>query len=148
MYKDDNDPKAALFMKKLDSALCLMRFSTNRIIDERARTLTAEQIADDYRNGEKQGMIIQGVITGQYELKDVVFGSEVIEGKKFYTMSYVTLRDDSVQNASLYLYFPQNKNISDFVLALYSETHPRNETLTTSAKNEFTETLRSLDVRR
>ena len=62
-------------------------------------------------------------------------------------MSYVTLNDESVQNASLYLYFPQDKNISDFVLALYSETHPRNEILTTSAKNEFTETLRSLDVR-
>jgi len=147
MRRDENDPKAALFVKNLDSVFCLMRFSTNWIIDERAKTLTAEQIADDYRNLERQDMISRGVITGKYELKDVVFGSEVIEGKKFYIMSYVILRDESVENASLYLYFPQDKNISDFVLALYSETHPRNETLTTSAKNEFTETLRSLDVR-
>ena len=147
MRRDENDPKAAVFVKNLDSAFCLMHFGTNRIIDERAKTLTAEQIADDYRNTEKQDMIFRGVMTGQYELKDVVFGSEVIEGNKFYIMNYVILRDESVENASLFLYFPRDKNISNFVIALYSETQPRNGTLTTSAKNEFMETLRSLDVR-
>jgi hypothetical protein len=148
MYKDDNNPDGVFFVKILDSAsYYAMRFGTNWIADESMKTWTAEQIADEYRNYEKQDMINRGVNTGKYELKDVVFGSEVIEGKKFYTMNYVTLHDESVENASLYIYFPRDKNISDFVIALYSETHPRNETLTKSAKNEFTETLRSLDVR-
>lgn len=149
MYRDDNDPDAALFMKNVDSAICSMRFTTNWIVDENMKTWTAKQIADEYRNFEKQNMINMGVMTGLYELKDVVFDTEMIEGKKYYIMNYVTLKkgEGTIQKSALYLYFPQDKNISEFVIALYFERYPVNNTLTKSAKTEFIEILRSLMIR-
>ena len=61
MRRDENDPKAALLCEEFRFSVLLF----NALLDEQdylikaAKTLTAEQIADDYRNGEKQGMIIQ-----------------------------------------------------------------------------------------
>ncbi|MFC1896146.1 hypothetical protein ACFL0Q_05740 [Thermodesulfobacteriota bacterium] len=152
IYRDDDNPDAAVFQKSINSGLCSMRFSTNRAGHESMKTWTAKQLADAYRNTEKQNMINMGVMTGQHELKDVEYTTETIKGKTYYIMNYVTLhkkhkQHNYKQKSSLYLHFPQERTIRDFILALYSELYPVNEPLANSPRNEFMTTLKSLEVR-
>lgn len=123
-----------------------MQFMKNGIFDERVKSWSARQVADDYRNLEKRTMIEQGVKKGQYQLSEVVMGEETVGDKKFYTMKYTTSASSQKQSASLYLYFPRDEGNSWFIVAHYSETMPPNVTLSTSFHPEFLQTLKSLRV--
>ncbi len=129
------------------SATFRMQFFKNDIFDERVRSWSARQVADDYRNHEKQIMIEQGVNKGQYQLSDVVMGEEAVGDKTFFTMKYSTSASAQKQSASLYLYFPRDGNNSYFIVAHYSETMPPNVSLSTSFNPEFLQTLKSLRVK-
>lgn len=128
------------------SATFQMQFIKNGIFDERMKSWSARQVADDYRNLEKRTMIEQGVNRGQYQLSEVVMGEEMVGDKKFYTMKYATSASSQKQTASLYLYFPRDAGNSYFIVAHYSETMPPNVSLSTSFNPEFLQTLRSLRV--
>jgi hypothetical protein len=147
LRKDTRDPTVVFLYKQPEITFYGMRFSTNLIANKEMKTWTAKQVADHYRNDEKQNMINRGVMTGQYELQDVAFDSEMIGGKRFYIMSYKTVYSEGIQSASLYLYFPQNENISDFMVALYLASYEPGETPSQSPKSEFIETLGSLRFR-
>lgn len=126
----------------------IMRFSTNWVVDENMKMWTAKQVADEYRNGEEANMIMMGVVTGQYELKNVIKGDEVVGNNQFYTMSYTTIADGIEQNAFLYLHFPVERGFTRFFVALYSETSPVNESERKSFKREFIKSLQSLKMKK
>jgi hypothetical protein len=128
------------------SATFQMRFIKNGIFDERIKSWSARQVADDYRNLEKRIMIEQGVNKGQYHLSEVVMGEEMVGDKKFYTMKYTTSASAQKQSASLYLHFPREEGNSYFIVAHYSETMPPNVSLSPSFNPEFLQTLKSLRV--
>lgn len=128
------------------SAKLQMRFIKNDIVDESRRSWSAQQVADEYRNLEKQIMIEQGGNKGQYKLCDVVMGEETVGGKKFYTMKYTTLADTLKQTASLYLYFPREVKNPYFMVIHYSETMPHGAFIANSFHLEFLETLKSIRV--
>jgi hypothetical protein len=123
-----------------------MLFMKNDILDERVRSQSAQDVADDYRNMEKRTMIEQGVNKGQYQLSDVIMGEETVGGNKFYTMKYTTSNDDYKQNASLYLYFPRQEKNPYFIVVHYSETMPSGVAISTKYYPQFIETLKSLRV--
>ena len=62
-------------------------------------------------------------------------------------MEYETLKDDLLQKAYLYIFFPKEKEIDDFIVAHYSETKSIKEFYKTSYKHEFLETLKRLTIR-
>jgi len=128
------------------SARVVMQFMKNDIVDERLRSWTAKQVADDYRNLEKQIMVEQGVNKGQYKLSDVVMGEETVGSKNLYTMKYTTSRSTSNQTASLYLYFPREEKNPYFIVIHYSETMPPGVFVARSFHQDFLETLKSLRV--
>jgi hypothetical protein len=129
-----------------DSATYLMQFSRNDVLDERPRSWSARQVADHFRNMEKQIMIEQGVKTGQYKLGDVVMGEESVGDKTFFTMKYTTSDSSVRQTASLYLYFPREEKNQYFMVIHYSETTPRGVAIHMPFHKDFLETLKSLHV--
>jgi hypothetical protein len=147
LVKPDKKSEAVELTISSNSVLFIMRFSRNYLADEGMKSWTAKQVADDYRNGEKQNMLIMGVMRGLYDLQDVVMGEEMVGDRKFYTMDYVTANSDMRQRASLYLYFPQEVNINDFFVCLYVEGLPIDASLPKSFKPDFLETLKSLKVK-
>lgn len=128
------------------SARVVMQFMKNDIVDERLRSWTAKQVADDYRNLEKQIMVEQGVNKGQYKLSDVVMGEETVGSKSFYTMKYTTSSRTFNQKTSLYLYFPREEKNPYFIVIHYSETMPPNVWVAGSFHQDFLETLKSLRI--
>jgi len=145
-HKDVDDSDILNMVKVMDPNVYLMRFSTNWVTDESMKSWTTKQIADEYRAGEEANMIMMGVMSGQYELKDVVNGEENVGDKECFTMSYTTISSDVKQRAFLYLYFPKKGNFKRFLVSLYSESSPFNNPLTESYKSEFLETLSSLKI--
>jgi hypothetical protein len=91
-------------------------------------------------------MIMMGVKTDLYELKDVVMGEETIGDNQFYTMTYTTIKDGIEQRATLYLYFPIERGFTRFFVALYSEAYPVNGDKRDSLMGDFIESLNSLKI--
>lgn len=106
---------------------------------------SAKYAADDYRNNEKNILILEGVEKGMYELKNIKMGEEIIGDKKFYTMTYNNRTKDFSQASRLYLYFPKEYGNEYFLLALYTESVNNNITMAYKSKEkEFKEMLKSL----
>jgi len=136
-----------IYLKKsINSTASQMWFNINWVAGEHMKTLTARQVADDYRDGELSDMQIRGVMTGMYKLEDVVMGEEVIGDKKFYTMDYVNIRADMTQRSSLYLYFPREIDIGVFIVAIYTDGYTGREMLSRTYKPEFIRVLESLQI--
>ena len=147
IQKNTVDPNVSYMEKAMGSNNYIMRFSINRVIQDYMKSWTAKQVADNYRNGEQANMIVRGVMTGMYTLKDVKMGRKKVGNKLFYTMDYTTITNKVEQKASLYLYFPKKRNIGTFFVSLYSEGSLGNKPLSRSFKNEFLETLNSLEMK-
>lgn len=113
--KDINDPDLLDLEKIIPPNVYMMRFLINWVVDESMKSWTAKQVANDYREGEQANMIMMGVMSGQYELKDVIMGEEKVGDKKFFTMTYTTISGEIKGRASLYLYFPKEKNVGSFL---------------------------------
>ena len=132
--------------KSINSTAYQMWFNINWVAGEHMKTWTAKQVADDYRNGELSDMHMQGVMAGMYELKDVQMGEEIVGDKTFYTMSYANIRGDMTQNSTLYLYFPKETDIGNFIVAIYTDGYRGKEMLSKSYKPDFISVLESLQV--
>jgi hypothetical protein len=147
-YQNNNEGDLDLshFEKTVSSNIYIMRFSSNWVVDKSKKSWSAKQVADDYRDGEKRNMIIMGVMSGQYELKDVVMGEESIGNKQFYTMTHTAIANGIEQRASLYLHFPVERGFTRFLVALYSESYSVKAADRKSLKAEFLETLHSLKM--
>lgn len=143
---DGDRPEVLFFKKAAPPNTYIMRFSTNSLVGENPTTLTGKQVADEYRTGEKVNMIMSGVMTGQYELKDVVMGEAMVGEKLFYTMTYTTIADELEQRAYLYLHFPVEQGFSEFLVALYSESYPVNGDHRESFMSDFIESLKTLEM--
>lgn len=63
-------------------------------------------VADSFRRFEESDMIAQGVMKGDYKLKNVEKGELDINGKHLYSMKYKNLINSNVGYGFLYLYFP------------------------------------------
>jgi len=143
--KNTDNPDVSYMEKIIDSNGYIMRFSTSWVKDERMKSWSSKQVADLYREGEKNNMLMMG--SGLYQLKDVKMGKKKVGDKQFFTMDYTTVTSEVEQRASLYLYFPKKTNIGTFFVSLYSEGFPRNKPPYKSFKNEFLETLNSLEMK-
>jgi len=95
--------------------ITMIKVFRNWITDERLRRLSEEEVADDFRKMEEEGMIRMGVMKGVYELTDVKKDTTVIGDKKLYFMSYRTsgwsigpVRRKYINDAVLYLFFPSD----------------------------------------
>ena len=124
----------------------LMQFMRIDVLDERLRSSSAQQVADDYRNLEQRIMIDQGVDKGRYRLGELAMGDELVGEKRFYTMRYTASSSTHNQTAALYLYFPREEKHSYFILAHYSETLPRGAAIAFALREDFLQVLKSLRV--
>lgn len=147
MEKITADPNVTYVEKTMGSNNYTMRLSINKVIQDYMKSWTEKQVADNYRNGEKANMIARGVMTGMYTLKDVKMGKKKVGNKLFYTMDYTAVKNKVEQSASLYLYFPKKRNIGTFFVSLYLESSMSSKPLSQSFKNEFLETLNSLEMK-
>ncbi len=116
----------------------------NTLVDEKMKTATAKEVADDYRLGEKNNMIEQGVRPGLYELLDVEMGQESLGGKLYFTMKYSTRSKAHYERARLYLYFPSESQNQYFLVAHYSEVAPNQRGLNVSLDTAFAGVLETI----
>ena len=151
LIRPNENAEVAVVTTKLDLGLgepatYRMQFARNEVLHEVPRSWSARQVADSFRNMERQIMIEQGVRKGQYKLSDVVMGEESVGDKKFYTMTYTTSDGHVNQSASLYLYFPREEKNAYFMVIHYSETIPRGAAIVVPFRRDFLETLKSLRI--
>lgn len=133
-------------MDPTGSSMLVMKFKKNTILDEKLRTETAKQVADHFREAEKNIMIEKGVKTGMYTLSNVEMYEKNLAGKNFFVMSYTASTETQSQSAWLYLFFPKASNNDWFILAHYSVSAPRNQQVATR-EADFLSVLKSLQVR-
>ena len=88
----------------------------------------------------------RGVMTGQYELTDVVLGEDKEGDRQFYTMHFTTIRGQLKTRQSLYLYFPEETGVNRFLVSGYGETIPQNGPAIKSIKSEFLKALYSCEI--
>jgi len=93
----------------------MIKVFRNWITDKRLKSLSEEEVADDFRANEEAGMLMMGVMRGLYELSDVKKGTTMIGDKKLYFMSYRTsgwskgpTRQKWISDSVLCLFFPAN----------------------------------------
>jgi len=91
----------------------IIRVFRNWITDEKLKRLSEEKVADDFRANEEAGMLMMGVMRGEYDLTDVKKDTAMIGDKKLYLMSYRTsgwskgpTRQKWINDSVLYLFFP------------------------------------------
>ncbi|RJR15264.1 MAG: hypothetical protein C4581_12490 [Nitrospiraceae bacterium] len=116
----------AVLTKQLDQASIIIVVARNDIVDPQLKSKSAKEVADDFRNHEKQIMIEQGVNKGLYTIKDLQMGEIDIQGQIFYTMDYVNVAKISKVRASLYLLFPSTAQNDYFIMTLFQEATPIN----------------------
>ena len=116
----------------------------NSILDEKMRQASAKDVADDFRNREKNIMIERGVKGGLYELSELTMGQETIGGKLYFTMKYSTSVQGGVQSSKGYLYFPSEYDNNYFLMALYSEATRSGDLPTFSFESEFLDVLQTV----
>jgi len=146
IHQFEKQYEAVVITNEINPFIFQIKIMRNLILDEKKRMKTAKEIADEYRNLERQIMITQGVSRGMYQLKNLTMGEEKIRDKIFYTMSYTTQTQYGMQRAALYLYFPSVERKEGFILAHYSETIPSKAFLKKSFKPDFIRILESLSV--
>ena len=115
------------------------------IFDKGKSKASAKDVADEYRNGEKNIMIVRGVKEGLYELFDIVTGQERFGDKLYYTMKYWTNSEAHCESAWLFLYFPHEYLNDQFLVAHYSEAAPTCDLLTFSLKSNVLRILRTVN---
>jgi hypothetical protein len=91
----------------------MIRVFRNWITDEKLKRLSEEEVAVDFRANEEAGMLMMGVMRGEYDLTDVKKDTTMIGDKKLYLMSYRTsgwnkgpTRQKWINDSVLYLFFP------------------------------------------
>jgi len=91
----------------------MIRVFRNWITDEKLKRLSEEEVAVDFRANEEAGMLMMGVLRGEYDLTDVKKDTTMIGDKKLYLMSYRTsgwskgpTRQKWINDSVLYLFFP------------------------------------------
>jgi len=90
----------------------IIRVFRNWITDENLKRFSEEKVADDFRANEEAGMLMMGVMKGEYTLTDVKKDTTMIGDKKLYLMSYRTsglgkpVPRKWISEAVLYLFFP------------------------------------------
>jgi hypothetical protein len=136
--------RQAVFSFAEDGAFFQLTFQENFTTEESMKNLPAHTFADKYREQEKQIMIEEGVGKGAYQLQNVEKGQELLGGKLFYTMTYTAKLGSAVQIAQLYLYFPDENEVNNFLWAHYSEAVPSQEILSKSLKNVFLNMLETV----
>jgi hypothetical protein len=138
------DTNQAIFGISAKGGRTQFTFQENFVSGPLAQIATAREIADDYRKQEHQNMIELGVKSGMYEIEALNTGQEQVGDKLFYTMSYTTKAHGMVQYAQLYLYFPEEQNVSEFLVAHYSEFAASEDLLLHSYKKAFLNILESV----
>jgi hypothetical protein len=100
--------------RAIDESIVITVFR-NWITDEKLRHLSEEKVADDFRANEEAGMLMMGVMRGEYDLSDVKKDTAMIGDKKLYLMSYRTsgwskgpARQKWINDSVLYLFFPDD----------------------------------------
>jgi hypothetical protein len=101
-----------------------IRVFLNTLVERDGKTQSSDDVANDYRDSEERIMLTEGVERGLYRLKDVVKTEEVHGGKVFHAMHYVVTTSAEVTSASLYLYFPDEDRVREFVVIHYARTIP------------------------
>jgi hypothetical protein len=126
--------------------LVQLKVIRNTITDSQLVRLSARKNADNVRNIERMIMLEHGVKPGHYRLHDVSMGEETISGKTFYFMDYETETASDMQPASLYLFFPKERNNNWFVMAHYTEVVPKTAGDVPYSKSELRAVLATLEL--
>ena len=146
LAKVNENNESLTLTKKADSSFYQMIILRN-FVTNRAWRASAKYVADDYRLGEEMDMISKGVVTGKYKLMDLIKNEEMVGERKFYTMEYIMVRDGYWHKAYLYLYFPKEKEVDDFIVSHYSESILDNKLRPPSFKQDFINTLKTLRMK-
>ena len=145
------NPNQNVYVASIDKVNYQITLLENVFTGSSSVNNTAQSIADDYRENEKQGMIELGVKRGLYELFNVTMGESMVGDKLFYTMTYTTKASSGFksifESAELYLYFPNKNYVQEFFVAHYAESASKQKKLTLKMEPDFLDLLESLSVR-
>lgn len=135
----------SVLLKRIGQSSIIIVIARNYLLESQMRSKSAKEVADHFRNHEKQIMIDQGVNKGLYTIKDIEMGEIDINGQTFYTMDYVNVSQQGKVRASLYLLFPSSEQNDYFIMTLFQESIPPNIEIP-DHKPIFIELLKSLSL--
>ena len=113
--------------------ITMIQVSYNWVAKEEMWHLSADEIADAYRDDEIGDMFVNGVLMGNYSLHDTKKDTIILDEKKLYTLSYTQtggkfFGEDKINECILYMYFPQNfKETHRFYLFLINVVNKRDK---------------------
>lgn len=141
-------PRKAVYSLRRGNNYHQMVLLENVVRDPSLRRMSIPLIANHYRNSEKHNMIEMGVNKGLYELLDVTMGEKTVGGKTYYTMKYATKykKAFNFQRAQLYLLFPEKKEVTDFLFAIYVQSAPSKKKLKESLLSDFLDVLETVRI--
>ena len=140
----DKTDRQAVFAIRHGRAIYRITIIENYIYDQQIRSLPAKEAADDYRNHEKFRLMEFCEKREMYEFHDLTMNDEQIDNKVFYTMKYLTRNPQIFQSASLYLYYPFEKENNYFLIAHYCEAAPNKGLLIFSFESDFLQLLKTV----
>ena len=145
------NPNHNVYVANVDKVTYQITLLENVFLGSSSINRTAQSVADDYRENEKQGMLEMGVKKGLYELHDLTMGEKKVGDKLFYTMTYTTSAHSGLmsnyETAKLFLYFPNKNYVEEFFVAHYSESASKRKKLGLKMEPDFFDLLESISVR-
>ena len=118
-------------------------------------TLTADMVADNYRDYEMGLMEIWGVMPGEYQLENVERGTTQVENRKFYFMRFRQVMNEEMVgepvnvDGHLYLYFPPRfPEPAYFYIILFKDFYLRPDETPGLDEGQIAEVLASFEPKR
>ena len=82
-----------------------------------------------------------------YKLSDVIIRNEIIGKKKYFILDYKAKKYSSIQNNSMYLYFPHSDRNKYFIIVHYLELAPEEAKISDNYRENLKNILKSLSTK-
>lgn len=129
---------------KVDYEIMIMK---NLILDDNKQKENTSKLATEYIELELNNMREFGEGLNLYKLSDVIIRNEIIGKKKYFILDYKAKKYSSIQNNSMYLYFPHSDRNKYFIIVHYLELAPEEAKISDNYRENLKNILKSLSTK-
>lgn len=146
VFKDEDNQIISFGKIKTKKENSYINISYVPVIEPTLWELNEEELAKNYIANEKLIMVLEGEKKGLYKLANVVEGTDNINGRKFYTMSYQNVVRDYIVDGLLYVYVPSAEQHKELFAIVFTNGHRKNKP-PASSLDEFIEVMKTIDIK-
>ena len=113
--------------QKSGNTMRILWVMRNSILSPAMQRATAKEVADDYRQREAESMVENGVRRHRYQLSGIENGTQIIGGKTFFTMDYLTRGNaegagkEVAQKTTLFVYLAAERGNQHLMSIVFTE---------------------------